>query len=218
MVRGKYLTVSIEEEIDQAARFGQLMEDLVYNQAEQGRVIFRAKDDDLLVTYWSLVFDYCKGITCLLRYKFHSPAFALLRPLVEALVRAHVVLVGSEEDVAKIRKDWFKVSYEKDGERIDKALGTSPRFETFLKTSQKMLHSLTHSGTAQLQKRWEGDWLGSGFSDADMSALLAACSVASFLMTTLITKHFGMEEQRQAADSAWLEMGRRSLAAAEAGR
>lgn len=199
--------MTIDNEIDRATRLGQQLEDLVYNVAKEGRLVFRTKNDDLLLSYWSLVFEYCKGIMCLGRYKFHAPAFALLRPLVDALVRAHIVLVGSEEDVAKIRKDWFKVSYEKDGAKIDKALGMNPVFENFLKSSQSMLHSLSHSGTAQLQKRWDADWLGSGFSDTDISALIAACSVATFLITILITRHFEMEEQRKAAESLWLEYG-----------
>ncbi len=155
-----------------------------------------------------MIFDYCKGIGCLLHHKFHSPAFALLRPLVEALVRAHIVLVGSADDVAKIRKDWYNVSYEKDGARIDKALGLGSMFEDFLKTSRRTLHSLTHSGTAQLQKRWDADWLGSGFDEKDIQALLAACSVAVFLMTLLMTRYYGLEEQRKTAEAAWLELGR----------
>jgi hypothetical protein len=201
------MSVSVDSEIDRAARFGQALEDLVYNQAKEGRIVFRTENDDLLVSYWSMMFDYCKGIGCMLHHKFHSPAFALQRPLVEALVRAHIVLVGSEEDVAKIRKDWYNVSYEKDGARIDKALGLGSLFEDFLKNSRKMLHSLTHSGTAQLQKRWDADWLGSGFDDKDISALLATCSLAVFLITILITKHYRMEEETKAAEAAWLEFG-----------
>jgi hypothetical protein len=201
------VSVTIDSEIDRAARFGQALEDLVYNQAKEGRLVFRTENDDLLVSYWSMIFDYCKGIGCLLHNKFYSPAFALQRPLVEALVRAHVVLVGSEEDVAKIRKDWYKVSYEKDGARIDKVLGLGSLFEDFLKTSRNVLHSLTHSGTAQLQKRWDADWLGSGFDDKDISAPLGTCSVAVFLITILITKHYGLEEQTKAAEAAWLDLG-----------
>ena len=200
----------IENEIDRAARFGQQMEDLVYHQAKDGKVVYSTKNDDLLVSYWSLIFDYCKGVGCLLHHKFHAPAFALLRPVVEALVRAHIVLIGSDEDVAKIRKDWFKVSYEKDGAKIDRALGMSPIFEDFLKSSQSILHSLTHSGTAQLHNRWDGDVLGSGFSEADISSLLQTCSVATLLITILITRHFGLEDQRKMAESAWLEYGKAS--------
>jgi hypothetical protein len=134
----------------------QQLEDLVYNAAKAGKVVYRTKNDDLLVSYWSLVFDYSKGIVCLLANKFHSPAFALMRPLVEAVTREHIVLVGSEDEVKKIRNDRFKVNYHKDGARIDKVLGSGSLFEGFLKGSREMLHSLTHSGTAQLQNRWDG--------------------------------------------------------------
>ena len=74
------MPASIEHEIDRAGRFGQRLENLVYNAAKAGEVVYRTKNDDLLVSYWSLVFDYSKGIVCLLANKFHSPAFALMRP------------------------------------------------------------------------------------------------------------------------------------------
>lgn len=53
--------MNIEEEIDCAARFGQQMEDLVYNEAEDGKVIYRTEDDYLLIAYWSLILDYSTG-------------------------------------------------------------------------------------------------------------------------------------------------------------
>ena len=96
------MSAGIEHEIDRAGRFGQRLEDLVYNAAKDGKVVYSSKNDDLLLSYWSLVFDYSKGIVCLLANKFHSPAFALMRPLVEAVTREHIVLVGSEDDVKKI--------------------------------------------------------------------------------------------------------------------
>jgi hypothetical protein len=201
------MPAGIEHEIDRAGRFGQRLEDLVYNAAKAGKVVYRTKNDDLLVSYWSLVFDYSKGIVCLLANKFHSPAFALMRPLVEAVTREHIVLVGSEDEVKKIRNDRFKVNYYKDGARIDKVLGSGSLFEGFLKGSQDILHSLTHSGTAQLQNRWDGDELGSGFSDGRILALLATCSVSVFMTTILVTRHFGLDEQREAAEAAFLELG-----------
>jgi hypothetical protein len=197
---------SIHPEISRITRFGRLLEDLVYNEAKAGKIVFHSKNDDLLVTYWSIIFSYCKGITCLLHLKYHAPAFALLRPLVEALVRVHIVLIGDEQDVSKIRKDRYKVSYEKDGARIDKAFGTGSMFDDFLKTSRDVLHSFTHSGTAQLNKSWDADWLGSGFSETEIGGLLAACSVAVYLVTILMTKHYGLEEQSKAATAAWMEL------------
>jgi hypothetical protein len=201
------MPAGIEHEIDRAGRFGQRLEDLVYNAAKAGKIVYSTKNDDLLVSYWSLVFDYSKGIVCLLANKFHSPAFALMRPLVEAVTREHIVLVGSEDEVKKIRNDRFKVNYHKDGARIDKVLGSGSLFEGFLKGSRDMLHSLTHSGTAQLQNRWDGDELGSGFSDDRILALLTTCSVSVFMTTILVTRHFGLDEQREAAEAAFLELG-----------
>ena len=70
-----------------------------------------------------------------------------------------------------------------------------------------MLHSLTHSGTAQLQNRWDGDALGSGFSEARILALLTTCSVSVFMTTILVTRHFGLDEQKEATEAAYLDLG-----------
>jgi hypothetical protein len=198
---------NLEREIDRHARFGQRLEDLVYHAAKGGKIVYHTKRDDLFTSYWSLVFDYCKGIVLLLSKEIHSPAFALMRPLVEAVVREHIALVGSDDEVRKIRTDRFKVNYDRDGERLDKLFNSGSLFKDFLRTSRDMLHSLTHSGTAQLQRRWDGDVLGSGFSDEQILALLALCASAVYMTTLLITKHFGLEEQRETADSAFLELG-----------
>jgi hypothetical protein len=49
------MPAGIEHVIDRAGRFGQRLEDLVYNAAKAGKVVYRTKNDDLLVSYWSLV-------------------------------------------------------------------------------------------------------------------------------------------------------------------
>jgi len=207
------MPVDIEAEINRAASFGARLEYLFYHAAKDGKVVYRTNRDDLLVSYWSLVFDYSKGIVCLLANKFHSPAFALMRPLVEAVTREHITLVGSEDEVKKIRSDRFKVNYYKDGERIDKILGSGSLFCDFLRKSREMMHSLTHSGTAQLQSRWDGHAVGSGFSDERILALLWLCSVSVFLTTILVTRHFCLEEQRRVAETAFAELGPPSSAA-----
>jgi hypothetical protein len=54
------MLAGIERELDRAGCFGQRLEDLVYNAAKDGEVAYRTKNDDLLISYWSLVFDYSK--------------------------------------------------------------------------------------------------------------------------------------------------------------
>jgi hypothetical protein len=196
---------SIENEIDRAAHLGQRLEDLVLEKVKVGGFITRTERDDLVIGYWSMIFDYDKGIVCLLQNKFYSPAFALLRPTMEALVRAHVVLIGSEQDVLKIRQDRYSVNYEKVGAQIDKAFGMSPVIENYLKTARSYLHSLTHSGKAQLLGRFRGTVVGAGFSDAEIEGLVRNSASAVFLVTFLIAKHFGFDEERLAAGRIWVE-------------
>jgi hypothetical protein len=205
---------TVEAEINRAALLGQQLEDLVYNKSKEGKLIAIDKNDDLLMGYWSLIFDYGKGVGCLLHHKFYSPAFALFRPTIEALVRACVVLVGTPDDVLKIRQDEFRVNYKKDGAWIDKALGTGTLLDDFLNGTKELLHSLTHSGTAQLGMRFDGDQVGVGVSDAQITALLGAASNAAFLITILVAKHFDLRDVADAANKVFWEYGKKSMAAA----
>jgi hypothetical protein len=207
------MPISIESEINRASLLGQLLEHLVYNKSKEGKLAID-KNDDLLMGYWSMIFDYGKGVGCLLQNKFYSPAFALFRPIIEALVRACVVLVGTPDDVLRIRQDEFRVNYKKDGAWIDKALGTGTLLDDFLKGTKELLHSLTHSGTAQLEMRFDGNEVGAGVSDAQIIALLGAASNAAFLITILVAKHFDMRDVADAANKAFWDYGKESMAAA----
>jgi hypothetical protein len=206
--------ITVEAEIDRAALLGQLLEDLVYNKSREGKLIVIDKNDDLLMGYWSLIFDYGKGVGCLLHHKFYSPAFALFRPIVEALVRACVVVIGTPDDVLKIRQDQFRVDFKKDGTWIDKALGTGALLDGFTKGMRELLHSLTHSGRAQLGMRINGNQIGASVSDAQITALLDAASNAAFLITILVAKHYGLRDVTDAANKVFWEYGKKSRAAA----
>jgi hypothetical protein len=86
------MTANIEAEINRAARLGAQLEHLVYNKSKEGKLVAIGKDDDLLMGYWSLVFDFGKGIGCLLHHEFYASAFALFRPMVEAVVNSSPIL------------------------------------------------------------------------------------------------------------------------------
>jgi hypothetical protein len=200
-------TECINDEIDRATRLGQELEDLV---AGKGGFVIRSDRDDLIIGYWSLIFEYGKGILALVRLNFPAPAFALLRPVVDALVKAHMALIGSERDVLSIRQDRYNVSYEKDGRRIDEAFGLGSLLDNYLKQARPLLHSLTHSGRAQLWRRFEGEQVGASFSDVEVAKLVGNTSAAVYLITVLVTRHFGFEEERQAAERVFLQYGTRT--------
>jgi len=210
------VTPTIEADINLAGRLGEQLEHLVYNKSVEGKLIVIGKDDDLLLGYWSLVFDFGKGVGCLLHHEFYSAAFALFRPLVEALVRAGVVLVGTPENVQKLRKDEFVTNFKKDGAAIDKALGLGTLMEDFLNGNHELLHSLTHSGTAQLGIRFDGQQVGASVSHHQIAALLGAASNAAFLMTIMVAKHFDFRDVAETANELFWEYGKRSLASVTA--
>ena len=210
------MTANIEAEINRAARLGTQLEHLVYNKSKEGKLVAIGKDDDLVMAHWSLVFDFGKGIGCLLHHKFYSAAFALFRPIVEAVVRAGVVLAGTPEDVQKIRKDEFVVNFKKDGAWIDGALGLGTLMDDFLKGNRELLHSLTHCGTAQLGMRFDGDHIGAGVSDPQIAVLLGAASNAAFLMTFVVAKHINFGDVADTANKVFWDYGKQSMAAAGA--
>jgi hypothetical protein len=208
------MTANIASEINRAAHLGEQLEDLVYNKSKEGKLVAIGKDDDLLMGYWSLVFDFGKGIGCLLHHKFYAAAFALFRPVVEAVVRSGVVLGGAPEDVQKIRKDEFVVNFKKDGAWIDQALGLGTLMNDFLNGNRELLHSLTHSGTAQLGMRFDGDQIGASVSNPQIVALLGAASNAAFLMTIVVAKHFNFGDVADAANNLFLEYGNQNVPSA----
>jgi uncharacterized protein DUF6988 len=200
---------NLEDLIEGATKLGQRLEDLVVGR---GKFTVCCDRDDLLMAYWSLLFEHDKGILCLLRYKFYAPAFALWRPLMESLARSCVSLVGSADEVSKIRKDRYKADLVKVGVRVDQALGLeSPLFDGLYKTMQKALHSFTHSGTRQLNRRFEGNDVGANYPAEGIQALITSCASAVFAITLLVTRHFHFEHEEYQAMLLWNKYGSMTL-------
>ena len=90
----------ITAEIKRANEFGDKIEDLVLarGQAPTG------ERNTPLMAYWSLAFEFHRGILCLIDQKFYGAAFALVRPIIEPTIRAHVVLMCSDEILQRLHK------------------------------------------------------------------------------------------------------------------
>jgi hypothetical protein len=118
----------IEDEIKKANAFGDQIENLVIAKGQCPT----GDRNTPLMAYWSLLFDFHRGVLCLLSHKFYGSAFALVRPIVEGVVRSHVVIMGSEDDVRKLREDEYRTNLSTVGKEIDTAFGTDDFFEKFL--------------------------------------------------------------------------------------
>lgn len=143
-----------------------------------------------------------------MRLQYYGGAFALLRPLVEAEVRAHVVLMGSPTDLTNIKNDAYMVNFKTIGGAIDTAFGLQGYFDKFLNGAKGALHSFTHSGLSQLGRRFNGNDLQAHYVDGEIIEVIHIATTAVFLVTNLVTKHFKFVNEGKQVDELFLEWGK----------
>jgi len=84
--------MNVQDEIARVTRCGQQLEALL-----DEKVLKLSSDRDwLIIAYRSLLLDYHTAIVTLLPKELYDAAFALLRPIVEAWVRIHIAMIGSD--------------------------------------------------------------------------------------------------------------------------
>jgi hypothetical protein len=195
----------VQKAIDSARKFGEQLEEIVVDKNQ-----FPTGDRNvLLVAYWALMFDYHKGILSLLQSELFGAAFALARPVVEANVRAHVALKGSEEDLGRIQSDDYTVNFKAIGAKIDADFGLDHLMENFLnEVTRSALHSYTHSGLLQLGRRFDGNDIKPNYSDDEVIEVIRVTTSAVFMVANLVTKHFGFEEDWKNVGQMFEEWGK----------
>jgi hypothetical protein len=202
--------MTTQEEIDRSTEFCQRLEDLIVGK---GYYTFGEQPDrdKLLFAHWSLACDYQKSILALMRLKYYGGAFALLRPLVEAQIRAHIVLIGSDDDVTRIKEDKYNVNFKTAGNEIDTVFGLKGAFDKFLNGTLGALHSFTHSGLSQIGRRFTGDDLGASYTEDEIAVVVRISTASIYLVTNLITKRFELVKEGKEVDRFFQEWGKHSL-------
>ena len=201
------INAKVQKEIDSSRKFGEQLENIVVSKHQ-----FATGDANvLLIAYWALMFDYHKGILSLLQSEFFGAAFALVRPVVEAVVRAHVTLMGSEQDLASIQKDEYKVNFKEIGAKIDAAFALEGLMENFLNdVTRSALHSYTHSGLLQLGRRFDGNEIKPNYSDDEIIEVIHVTTSGIFMVSNLVAKHFGFEDDWKRVSQMFDEWGQHS--------
>ena len=194
----------IQKELDSARKLGKQLEQVVVSKNQ-----FPIDDRNvLLVAYWALLFDFHKAILSLLQSELFGAAFALVRPVVEANVRSHVVLKCSEEDLKRIQNDDYTVNFKQIGAKIDADFGLDHLMENFLNdVTRNALHSYTHSGILQLGRRFDGNDIKPNYSDDEIIEVVHVATSAIFMVTNLVTKHFGFDEDWKKVGKMFEEWG-----------
>ncbi len=196
----------LDSEIEISNTFGDTIEGLVVAKGQCPT----GDRNTLLMALWSLVFEVHRAILCLIHHKFFGAAQALVRTLIEVVIRAHVVIMGSGEDVERIAKDTYKTNFKTISPEIDKAFGTGTLFEKFLNDAARVaLHSYTHGGMQQLGRRFKGTDLTPNYSEGELLETIRVSTSAVFLVNNLVTKYFGFEDEWKQNSQLYEEWGKR---------
>jgi len=198
------MTERVAVEIRRANEIGDKIEDLVIarGQAPTG------DRNTLLMAYWSLAFEFHRAILCLMDYKLYGAAFALVRPIIETTVRAHIAVMGSEDDLIKLHSDEYRTNLGTVGKEVDAAFRLEGLFENFLNGARKSLHSYTHAGMSQLGRRFKGTDLVANYREGEIIEIIHVSTSSVFMVNNLVTKHFGFEDEWKKNTDLFTEWGK----------
>jgi hypothetical protein len=203
LTKGRFM-LSVADSIKKTNSLGDALQDLV---VARGSVIIKDDKTSLLMGHWSLTFDLFRGIIACLDSKLYGPAFALVRPLLESTIRAHVVIMGDAKDLELLRADKYKTDFAGIGAKLDAFFKTETLFNGFLSSGRHALHSYTHAGTAQLGRRFSGTDLMASYSDEEVMEVLGVNGTAAFLVNNLVVKNFEWNEEVEKNNGLYMEWG-----------
>jgi len=181
----------VDDEIKRAGDFGARAEKLVLAKGQCPT----GDRNTPLMAYWSLGFEFHRAILCLIARKFYGAAFALVRPLVETAIRAHLVIFVPDDVLKKIVQDEYRTNFGTVGAEIDTASGMGGLFEKFLRGAKDALHGYTHVGMHQLGRRFTGTDLLPAYSEDEILEVVGTSTSAAFMVNNVVTKHLGFEEE-----------------------
>jgi hypothetical protein len=151
--------------------------------------VVKTNRDDLVLRYWSLIFEHHQGMLLLLRNGFPATAFALMRPLEEAFLRLFVAMTGTDEQAVTLRNGTYKTNFEVVWKQVYEKVGFQPNVGPWLKTKIKGLHGFTHGGKEQLVRQSSGSDIVSSYTDDEVRSLVRE-TMPIALLTALLTAAF----------------------------
>jgi len=151
--------------------------------------------NDPLMGYWSLAFEFHRAILCLIVGRFNGAAFALLRPMIETTIRAHLVIFVSDDVLKRILNDEYRTNFGTVGKEIDDFFRIDGYFEAFLNDTRDALHGYVHVGMHQLGRRFTGTDLTPNYSEDEIIEYVHTSTRAIFMVNNIVTKHLGFEAE-----------------------
>lgn len=127
--------------------------------------------------------EHHDSILLLIRSKLTGSAFALVRSVVEILVRgAWFTCCATQEQITKfIQQDTIDPTFGQMSDAVDQSQGIE-FFHDFKDRSWKTLNSYTHTGILQLGRRWTGDKLAASYRDGEIIEVIRTCTMCILLI------------------------------------
>jgi hypothetical protein len=190
------MTSSLTDRINQVDEIVARLEGLFAGKSFKSRT----DRDDICLRYLFLVFEHHRGILLLVA-NCRPPAFSLMRPLTEAFLRLHVVMYGTELQLASVKNDTYKTEFAKEGELIDRVNEFQPLFGSLYGNVdiKDALHGFTHVGKQQLIRMANGPDIGPNYPDDEVLDLIKYVTLVTFVAALSASKFLDWSEANEAS-------------------
>jgi hypothetical protein len=154
----------------------------------------RFSDDEwstVVIAFIDQGIEHHSAILLLLRSKLTGSGFALVRPVVEILVRGvWITACATDAQLKKFREDdEIELSFGAMSAAIDKVCGID-FFKPFKVKSWEALNSYTHTGILQLGRRFTGDRLEPSYKDGELIEVVHTSTIAIIMLVRpFLVKH-----------------------------
>ena len=152
----------------------------------------------VVIAFIAQAIEHHAAILLLLRSELVGSGFALVRSLIEILVRGvWITACATDAQVKKFRdQDKIDLTFGEMSAAVDKACGIA-YFLDFKTRYWEMLNSYAHTGMLQLGRRFTGEKLAPSYTDAEQIEVLRASTVAILL---LVRPFLMKQSKKQAAE------------------
>jgi len=156
--------------------------------------------DDRRVTitlaYCNLALDHHTAIIQLFRNKLYGSGLTLVRPVFEAMLRAHWVAgCARDTEVDQVAEDPdFDMMSRVDPNRIDAAFQADGFFRQAKTDAWKAMNAYTHSGLPQLVRQFSGTKVAASYNEQDVLEGLRAATASVLLLGYLLAKFTGRND------------------------
>jgi hypothetical protein len=194
------ISMAVQKEIDPTAQLGKRLHQLLVGKP----CLLKSERERFLMAYWDMLFDYHHGILVLFQYRCEGAAFALARIVVETLLRAHIAVKGTEQQLQILRKDRPLRFNDENISSVDEVFDLEGLFGNMLTPEVRgVLHSFAHSGASHVERRFTGDSLLANYSDDEIRELIRSATAAAFMLTSLTTAHLGLQDEWKKANELY---------------